>query len=802
MLAHYLKTIFRQLLTNKAFSGINIAGLTLGTFCCLYLLIYVNEQYRYDTHHDRASDIYRVTSFFESEGDKSSLMATTSPPTAPAMKNEFSEIEEYTRLVSPPGTREHLLRYGDKSFVETEGMYADSTFFDVFSYHFRYGSSAQALKQPYTLVLSAATAEKLFGTEDPIHKVIELENTYGKHAYTVTGVVDNDLGKTHISARFFISMNSGGIGEFVRSDQTWVGNNFVSSYVKLRKHTDAPALEAKLPAFVNRFAGDLLRQQHRRKSLHLQPVGSIHTSPEYTAGGDGTVSPKFLTILLVIGALIQFAACINFMNLATARSAKRAKEVGIRKVAGALKSDLVKQFLGESVLLSVLAVTLALPLLALCLPYLNQLAGTDITLSFFRQRQTWMLVLGVVLLTGVLAGSYPAFYLSGFNITRIIKGNFTSNVSAANIRKGLVITQFVVSVVLITGILVINRQLRFMTGKDLGYAREQRVVINFSTSGARQQIPAFRSEISKLSGVRSVTNANNYPSQFIFNDMLSHTPGQPMDEARDVQMMFVNSGFIHTLGLTLLSGSDFQPSDRGKVIVNEATLRELGIRPEKAVGTPLIGTSDTLEIAGVIRDFNVASLREPIRPFALAYSPYDGELPYVIVATRSADYPTLLRQLEKQWHSLVPDAPFQYTFLDEQVANQYASERTLLRITNAFTGMAIFISCLGLLGLSAFTAEKRARELSIRKILGASARSLATLLSKEFAGLVVVASVIAFPIAWYGMHSWLEGFAYRIELSWWMFVMAGASALVIALLTVSFQSIKSALANPTKALRS
>ncbi|MXV14856.1 ABC transporter permease [Hufsiella ginkgonis] len=803
MLKNYIKIAFRNLVKNSTFSVINIVGLTAGTLCCLYILIYVKDQYSYDQHHAKAGSIFRITSLLASKGDTGNPMGTTSPPVGPALKRDFPEVEQYTRMVIPPGVKKHLFSYRDKSFYETEGVFADSTFFQLFDYHFVYGNSAAAIHDPYSIVLTRKTAEKLFAGKNPIGEVVQIDNSFGKHGFKVTGVVDDQLGKSHINANFFMSMNSGGIGEFVRNDNTWIGNNFVYAYIRLAPTSAAEAFTKKLPAFLDKYAGDQLRAQGRRKVLNLLPVPAIHTSPGYGANSDKPVSTQFLSILLVIAALVQFTACINFMNLSTARSAKRAKEVGVRKVAGAAKGDLVRQFLGESLMLSVFAILLALPLLWLLLPFLNQLSGSAITLSFFKQTSIWLMVTGLVLLTGLLAGSYPAFYLSGFNITSVIKGNFSSHVSAANIRRGLVTIQFVVAVVLISGILVVNFQLKYLAGKDLGYATTQRIIIPFNTPESRQHLTAYKNLVAGMPGITSVSNANNYPSQFIFNDIRMYGQGQQPQDAFSIQYMVTNLGFVKTMGIKLISGHDFTGADEGRVLVNEATIRELGIRPENAEGARMYrADGDTLEIAGVMKDFNVASLHEKVNPFMLRYSSQDADLPNVIVATGATDYQQLLGRLEASWKRVVPLVPFEYNFLDEQVSKQYESEITLARIINAFTGVAILISCLGLFGLSAFTAEQRAKELSIRKILGASVQSLAGLLSKEFLKLVLLASLIAIPIAWYATSLWLRNFEYRISLTWWMFALAGLAALIVAIITVSFQSLKAAVANPVSRIRS
>jgi putative ABC transport system permease protein len=434
------------------------------------------------------------------------------------------------------GVSKHMLRYKDKSFYEKDAVYVDSTFFDVFAYHFINGNPTHnILAEPYTVVLLKPVADKLFGTEDPINKVISIDDGYGKHDFKVTGVVDESLGKSHIKANIFMTMRSGGMGEYTANNNVWSGNNFTDSYVKLRADANANAFEKKLPAFLNKYGGDEMKRVGMTKQLHLQPVTAVHTTTGYENEISKTVSPSFLYILLLIAVLIQVIACINFMNLSTARASKRAKEVGIRKVVGAGTSDLIKQFLGESFLLALIGVIIALPLLYLALPYLNQITQTDIQLSFFKDYRLWLILVSLILITGLAAGSYPAFYLSAFKAIKVIKGNFTSHVSAAGIRRSLVVFQFVLSIVLITGIIVIYSQLNYIKNKDLGFEKDQKLVFSFYTSDSQGKMRDFANDLRQLAEVKAVSKANYYLSQFILQDHGVFTAGGNMTTATDAQ---------------------------------------------------------------------------------------------------------------------------------------------------------------------------------------------------------------------------------------------------------------------------
>ncbi len=805
MLKNYFKVAFRFLLKNKTFSFINIIGLSVGTLCCLYILLYVKHQYSYDKHHKDKDRIYRITTSLEITGDKHTN-ATCSPPIAPAMKKDFPEVEQFVRVISDFGSTQHLLRYKEKSLYERNAAFVDSTFFDMFSYHFIHGNSKNILSEPYSIVLAKATADKLFGSEDPVGKVIEINDDNGKHDYKVDAVVDESLGKSHIDVTIFIAMNSGGIGQYVRENNSWAGNNFTNSYIKLSPQADAGLLEGKLPAFLLKYGAQQLKDLGMEKRLHLQPVTSIHTTKGFEVEMTKTVNPSFLYILVLIAVLIQVIACINFMNLSTARASKRAKEVGVRKVIGAEKKDLLKQFMSESFLLALLGVLVALPLLLLTLPYLNNITKTNITLSFLSDPRIWLSLAGIIIVTGLVAGSYPALYLSAFQAIKVIKGNFTSHISAAGVRRSLVVFQFVLSVTLIAGIIVIYSQLKYMQNKDLGFDSNQRLIFNFYTDDSRHKMQVFSNDLQGLSEVKAVSRATNYLSQFVPRDHGVYLAGGNMAGATDAQNILTDESFVKANGIKLVSGRDFHLYDSGKVLINETLMNRLGLNPESAIGVRLYTRYEPnpetyVDVAGVMKDFNYNSLHGEVKPFMLVYDPNNGNLSHLTVSVDSKNYKSLLGKIETIWKSNFPAVPFEYSFLNDEVQKQYETEITLSRIINVFTIMAILISCLGLFGLVAFSAEQRKKEIGVRKVLGATVPGLVQLLSKDFLKLVAVSILIATPIAWWAMNKWLQEFAYRVDISWWMFALAGLIAVVIALVTVSFQAIKAAFANPVKSLR-
>jgi putative ABC transport system permease protein len=802
---NYLKTSLRFLSKNKTYSFINIFGLALGTLCCVYIILYVADQYSYDKYQKNPENIYRIMSALDLAGDKHNN-GTASPPIAPAMKKDFGEVVQYTRLVPTLGVSKHLLTYKEKSVYEQDALYADSTFFDIFTYHFIYGNPANALKEPFSLVLMKPLSVKLFGNEDPVGKTISIENGYGKDNFKITAVIDESLGKTHIKTNMFISINSSGFGGYTYSNDQWAGNNYTYSYIKLRPDAQAANLEKKLPAFLNKYGGAQIKSMGMHKELHLQPLLSIHT----TAGIDHDmikpVSSTFLYIMILIAVLIQVIACINFMNLSTARASKRAKEVGVRKVIGAGRYALIKQFLAESMLLSLIGILVALPLLMIAMPFLNQITQADIHLTLFRDYRLWLFLAALVLSTGLLAGSYPAFYLSAFQAIKVIKGNFSNEISATGIRRSLVVFQFVLSIILITSIIIIYSQLNYIKNKDLGFDKKQKLIFNFYTDAAQQKMSSLRNELLQLPEVKGIAQSDYYLGQFVERDHGVYPPGGNMTTSIDAQNISVDEHFVKVNGIQIVSGRDLHLNDSDKVLINETLCRRLGLKPETAPGTMIYTEYKpdplyTMQIVGVMKDFNYSSLHTEIKPLELGYETDKKRFNKMVVSVNSDNYRSILSKIESVWQKVLPSVPFEYQFQDDVVQKQYESEITLGNIINSFTLMAILISSLGLFGLASFSAEQRSKEIGIRKVLGASVSGIVQLLSKDFLKLVLISIVIAIPIAWWAMNKWLQGFNYRVPITWWMFALAGLIAIFIAFFTVSFQAIKAAVANPTKSLK-
>jgi putative ABC transport system permease protein len=810
MIRNYLTTAVRFLLKNKTFSFINIFGLAMGTLCCLYILLYLQDQYSYDKHHKDAANIYRIVTSSEMAGYKDQ-MATSSPPIAAAIKHDFPEVVQFTRLYSAGvfGNTRHMLTYKDRVFNETGLIFVDSTFFDVLAYHFVYGKNDRdLLAEPFSIVLSKPTSVKLFGNENPIGKMITIDDAFGRHDYKVNGVVDESLGKTHIEANIFVTMRSGGFGHYLVNNSQWAINSMMFSYIKLRPGSDAKALEKKLPDLLNKYGAQQMKAVGMKKALHLQPITSVHTTQGYEYEISKTISPTLLSILAGIAIMIQLIACINFMNLSTARASRRAKEVGVRKVVGAWRSDLIKQFMGESFLLTLIGVSLSIPLLYIAIPYLNQVTQCNIQFSLLNHFNIWLMLVGIVVITGIVAGSYPAFYLSAFKAIKVIKGNFTNQVSASGIRSSLVVFQFFLSIGLITAIIIIYSQLNYIKNKDLGFDKNQKLIFNFYTGDTQKKMAPLATDLRQLAEVKSISLSDSYLSRNTGSDYPVFLSGGNASTAVDAENMGADENFLKTNGIKLISGRDFYDKDTLETLVNETLCKRLGLQPDKAPGTKLYSqylnhSIHSFEIVGVMKDFNYYSLHEAVGPFMIFYNGNpDDYFSFMTVSVNSGAYTSLLSKMEAIWKKDLPGTPFEYSFLDQEVQRQYQAEVSLSNIINSFTSMAILISCLGLFGLAAFSAEQRQKEIGIRKILGASVTGVVGLLSREFVKLVGIAFVLATPLSWWAMNKWLEAFAYRVPVAWWMFAAAGAVSMLIALITVSFQAIKAAVANPIKSLRS
>lgn len=807
MLQNYLKIALRNLTRNKMFSFLNILGLTVGTACCLYILMYVKDQFGFDEHHQNAENIYRINTRIERKNELTFNGCTVSPPIVPTMQKDFPEVEAHTRVIAFFNVKNNIVGVegNAQTFSENKGYLVDSTFFKIFNYRFIEGSPEHSLNAPYTVVLSSIMAKKLFGNQKAINKRIQLRNTTIPTTLTVTGVYDETFGKSHFRPTFLVSLNSRGLGEFARSSTEWAGSNFACGYIKLKPNTNSDKLEAKFPALLKQYGAKRLAELGMKKQLFLQPITDINLYSKGIVDGqlDMVSDISFLNMLLIIAAFIQLIACINFLNLTTAHSVRRAKEVGVRKVVGAVRSSLIGQFLGESMLIALIAIFLALLIVQLLLPFLNSITDGNVSIDFTENLDIIFLTVVIALITGLLAGIYPALYLSNFKPVSVLKGVFKLNPTSILLRKGLVIFQFSIAIILIIGVLIISEQMSFMQTKDLGFNQSQKIVLSLPNEQARAQFYALKNELLAQKEVKSVGGTTYYPSTKILSDMLIFKSGGNRDEALLVKSNGLEPDFFKTLGVKLIAGRNFTPSDTtNQIVLNEKAVKDLKLDMKSVIGTQIFSGSgndmQTLIIIGVHKDYNNNSLKTEIDPM-ISY--LDITPDYAILDVQTDNYASFFANTEKIWKKIAPSAPFEYTFLDEDIQRQYTQENTLKKVVNSFTAIAILICCLGLFGLAMFTAEQRTKEIGVRKVLGASVFSIITLLSKEFLKPVFVAFLIASPLAYLAMNNWLQGFVYHINIGWESFALAGICTVLITLLTVSYQAIRAALANPVKSLR-
>jgi putative ABC transport system permease protein len=790
MLHNYLKIALRNLLRQKAFSLINLAGLATGMACSILILLWVQHELSYDRFHTHADSIYRITT--NMVGHET---ARSSVPLAAAMQAEVPGVKNAVRL-RPINSRNVLFEAGERKFEEERVLFADSTFFQVFSFQLLHGNKATALTRPDGLLLTERMALKYFGTIDALGQTIRMGN---QTVFEVTGVVAEPPAHSHLQFDFILPFAYLAPIDFNLIHNTW--NNFpLFTYLQLE---EAVAVSPASVAEVERQLNEIFQQNSPGSdiSFALQPLSRIHLHSRLQSDMAGNGNIQYVRIFGAAAIFILLVACINFMNLATARSARRAKEVGLRKVIGAHRGQLMGQFLGESLLLSLLALILAVFLVEAALPAFNDLAGKDLKLSFNEGRMLLGLLL-IVVFTGVLSGSYPALFLSSFQPVKVLKGGVTK-VGGGNVmfRNGLVVTQFVVSIVLLVGTAVVYQQLRFIQSRNLGYNKENLLYLPLRGPIA-DNIEAFRAELNRHPSTTGHTFVSELPTNITHATGGVEWQGKDPDHHPNFYPMAVDEDFLAVFEAELLVGRGFSRefgADSSSYLVNEKALEVFGFGVEEAVGKPLTFWGRPGTIIGVVQDFNFKPIHQPVEPLVLRLYSGSG---YLVVRPQPGLTEAAIADLGQIWQKLNPAYPFTYDFLDQDLSRLYQAEQRMSVIFNAFAGLAIFISCLGLYGLAAFTAEQRTKEIGIRKVLGASVASIMGLLSQGFVKLVGVAIVISVPLAWYGMHQWLADYAFRIDLKWWVFAVAGGLALVIALLTVSFQAMKAALLDPVKSLRS
>jgi putative ABC transport system permease protein len=814
VIKNHLKIAVRNLLKYKVYSFINILGLAIGMACCILILLYIQDELSYDRFHENAHRIFRVSrQWFNPDGTSSLHLGHVAPPIAPLLKNDFPDIIHAVRLIGGGTT---LVRYEARYFEEPGFYFADPEIFDVFTLPFIKGDPKTALLDPNSVVITEEMAAKYFGNLDPINQVINID---GGADLKVTGVMKSIPHNSHFHVDFLGAMKL--LEQFFGADvfqYNWGSNNY-ATYLLLPKGYDLRQLEAQFPAFLDRHltaayqreTGQAPPQQPSLgNKLHLWPLTDIHLYSHLDSEIEPNGDIKNVYIFSSVAFFILLIACINFMNLATARSANRAREVGLRKVVGADRLRLVNQFLGESIVLAFIALLVAVLIVEISLPTFNDFVGKELGLNAGRNLAAALALAGIAVLVGILAGSYPAFFLSRFQPAVVLKGQSNSRAGHAALRKGLVVFQFAISIILIISVGVVNSQLEFCRTKNLGLNKEH-VIILPSSEQMIQKFPDFKNRLRQHPTIIAVTASKRVPSA----RLLDSSGARMIDGAKSEPIHFrianvrVDHDFIPTYGMEIVAGRNFStefPTDSMQAfILNETAVKQLGwASPQDAIDKPFGYGNRDGKIIGVVKDFHYESLHVPIAPVVMYIMPPSfNSISVRIRPEHTQDVTSTLGFLEKVWQEYRPNFPFTYSFLDDRYEQLYRSEHKLGQMFGAFSALAIFIGCLGLFGLASYTAEQRTKEIGIRKVLGASVSNVVMLLTKDFTKLVGLATLVSWPLAYYAMNSWLQDFAYRIQINsqFLTFLIAAALALVIALITVSVQAVKAALSNPVNSLR-
>ncbi|MEP1094780.1 MAG: ABC transporter permease [Cyclobacteriaceae bacterium] len=808
MLKNYFNVALRNLLKHKFYSLLNVMGLSIGLACFMLISLFIKDELSYDTFHKDSDRIHRID-FFATLNGNDVISSNVGAPVANALREDYPEVEDATRL-NTGGTWFVKKKGSTETFKEETVLMADSNFFSFFSVELIYGDPQTSLTRPNTLVLDLKTSKKIFGDINPVGEVLVLDN---RHDYEVTGVYKDLPQNSHFHQNILLSMSS---FDWVNQGQ-WLSTNF-NTYVKMKEGINASILESKFPDMVETYCAPLIeqylnltmdefRESGNALSFSLFPLTDIHLKSDKEDELEANGDIKYIYIFSAVALFILALACINFMNLSTARSSNRAKEVGVRKVMGAFRKQLIYQFISEAVLISFISFAVAYLLVFAAIPGFNLIAAKELSYLAILEPGFLLAMLGIMLLVGLLAGSYPAFYLSMFKPVEVLKGKVRQGIKSGPIRSTLVVFQFSISIIMIIGTAIVFDQLSFIQNKKLGYDKDQILIVNDAWI-LRDQVQAFKEETSRNSNILNSTVANFTPTSNNNNsDLFFKSPSAASDESLVLSRARIDHDFLETLGITVKEGRGFSrefPSDSSGVLLNESAVRQFGY--ENPVGSLLYrygGDDDNPEvegyrILGVVDDFHYQSLRNNIRPLVLELRPNGGTAMFRIQMSNASE---TIDHIKSTWEKFAPGQPFDFRFMNNEFNAQYEEEQKIGQIFSIFAILAILIACLGLFGLAAFTAEQKTKEIGIRKTLGASVSNIVNLLSKNFIKLVLISFVVAIPVSYLAMEYWLGDFAYRTSLKPITFILSGLAAIVIAWITISFQSWKAARSNPVKSLR-
>jgi putative ABC transport system permease protein len=795
MLSNYLKTALRNIKKYKIYSLINIAGLAIGMACCILIILFVQDELSFDRYHEKADRIYRVVDSLDIPEPTNRYFALSSAPFAPTLKNEFPEVEDAVRFFLG---RRRMVSKDEKKYYEDGIIFADASLFRIFTIPLVKGNPQTALENPHTIVISESMALKYFGSEEPMSQTLKING----EDFSITGIMEDMPRNSHFHADIFASMITQEQIPTVQENyfQSWAKHEFYT-YLLLREGSSAEELQAKLPGFIQKYAAQQVKTiLGSTLSSRLQPLKSIHLHShlQYEISPNGDI--KYIYVFSVIAAFILLIACVNFMNLATARSAHRSKEVGIRKVVGASRNQLVKQFLGESLVYSFFALVLSFIMVKFALPSFNSLAGKEIDIMELGNVIFLGSVIFILFFVGFLSGSYPAFFVSRHQPANVLKGSSGARSGRSLLRKGLVVLQFGISIFLIIATGVVMDQLDFLRNRKLGFDKKQVVVVTIRDNSLRKNSEAIKADLMQNPHILDATVAIGVPGGVIAGDAVRLLTPEGK-KTITVRMIYTDYDYLKTMGMEIVEGRDFSKemsTDANEAfVVNEAAVRQLQL--EDPLETQIEWDDKRGKIIGVVKDFQFQSLKDEITPLFIHIWPQNTYIYAIRISPK--DISGTLAFIENKWKELDPAHPFEYSFMDESFDKLYRSEERLGQIFSIFSLLAIFIASLGLFGLSLYMAEQRTKEIGIRKVLGSSVGRIFVLLSKEYAFLVLIANVIAWPAAYLLMQKWLQNFAYRVAIQSWVFVFSAAAAFFIALATISFQVIKAAMADPVKSLR-
>jgi putative ABC transport system permease protein len=790
MLKGYLLIALRSLRRNKLHASINIIGLAIGMACCILITLFVQYELNYDRQNKDADRVYRMAI-----GLEANAWAISAFPIGSLLKDNFPEIEKYTRIKPS----EVFVQNAATEFKNKERVfYADSSVFDVLDIKLIKGDPSTALAEVNSMVLTPAKARAYFGDDDPLGKTLTLLND--KTEYKITGIFEPLPSNSHVHMDVMVSSDNMGPMR-PGSKEGW---NYLTShytYLVLPKGIDHMAFAKKISEFMDKY--EQLRPDQRRNDLRLQPLTSIHLHSNLGLEVEANGNMNTVYIMSAVAFFILIIACINFMNLTTAQSLKRAREVGIRKVVGSKKSQLVFQFLSESVLISFVSLILAIGILFLAVPTFNSLSGKEIIFNPLRNGFAWVLFAAITFFVGVLAGTYPAFFLSSFKPVLVLKGNFVSNVKGQLLRKGLVVFQFAIAFVIMVGTYIIYSQLDFMLHKNMGFEREQTLIMKLPKDSIGDL--TLKNELLQLAGVEAVTRMGEVPGNMVWTSGFWYE-GAPENKAENLYHFSADPDLLKTLGMKMKAGNYFSPDTkqfRKEFVINETAARHFGWKPEEAIGKMMdYGQRDKEpgKVIGVIEDFHFKHLHDKIDPLIIYVLPHYEGL-FMAAKIKSSNIKEMVSSIEKTWKATVPNYEFEYQFLDESFDKLFDQEKRLGQLFGVFSGLAIFVSCLGLFGLASFTLEQNKKSVAVRKVLGASVSNIVLMMSKDFLRLVLIGLIIASPVAYFAMTKWLNSFAYNVGFTWMVFAYAALAGMAVAFGTVSYHSLRAATSNPVNSLK-